>query len=139
MVPTVPALQAAFVASLAPQNAQVIGPIVVFNDPVFFDIEAFHLRSRHGHSIRLQLQELYLATGQTVVLLSGSTGRLNWHDLVAGKCVLTIDGRQVFDGFGRGPLGGIQKVRFFPLVNALNTGPLLAAVMAVEGQPPQRP
>jgi hypothetical protein len=51
-----------------------------------------------------------------VVVLNGSTGQLNWRDLLAGKCVLTIDGRQVFDVFGRGPLGGVRKLRSFPLL-----------------------
>jgi hypothetical protein len=134
---TVPTLHGVFLASPAPQGTQVVGPIVVFNDPVFFDIEAFHLRSRHGHSIRLQLQELYLATGQMVVVLSGSAGQLNWRDLVAGKCVLTIDGRQVFDCFGRGPLGGMQKVRSFPLVGDLDpSSPLAGALTAVGERSP---
>jgi hypothetical protein len=136
VVPAVPTLQAVFLADPPAQGRPVIGPVVVFNDPVFFGRKAFRLRDRHGHSIRLKLEVLYLATGQTVVVLSGSTGRLNWHDLLAGKYVLTIDGRQVFDAFGRGPLGGIQKVRSFPLINDLNTGSLLALV-AAERQPPQ--
>src|SRR5262249_14233361 len=32
----VPALQAAFVASPTPQGTTVVGPVVVFNDPVYF-------------------------------------------------------------------------------------------------------
>jgi hypothetical protein len=130
---TVPTLHGVFLASLAPQDTQVVGPIVVFNDPVFFDSKAFQLRSRHGHRIRLQLQELYLATGQMAVVLSGSTGQLNRHDLVAGKYVLTIDGREVFDCFGRGPLGGIAKVRFFPTVGDLDLGSLLAGALTAVG------
>jgi hypothetical protein len=134
VVPTVPALQAAFVASLAPQNAQVIGPIVVFNDPVFFGRKAFQLRDRHGHSVRLHLQGFYLATGQTVVVLGWGRGQLNWRDLVEGKYVLTIDGRRVFDGFGRGPLGGMQKVRFFPLVGDLDPSSSLAGALTAVGE-----
>jgi hypothetical protein len=126
---TVPTLHGVFLASPAPQDTQVVGPVVVFHDPVFFDSMAFQLRSRHGHDIRLKLQELYLATGQMVVVLSSSTGQLNWRDLAAGKYVLTIDGRQVFDCFGRGPLGGIAKVRFFPLLsNPSALGPLADAL-----------
>jgi hypothetical protein len=130
--PAVPALQAVFVGAPAAAGTQVVGPVVVFNDPVFFGRKAFQLRDRHGHTLRLQLEAFYLPTGQTVVVLGYGTGGLNWHDLVAGKYVLTIDGRQVFDGFGRGPLGGIQKVRFFPLVNDLDPGsPLAGALLAV--------
>jgi hypothetical protein len=133
----VPTLHGVFLASPAPQDTQVVGPVVVFNDPVFFDTEASQLRDRHGHGIRLQLQELYLATGHMVVVLSGSGGQLNWHELVAGEYVLTIDGRRVFDCFGRGPLGGVQKVRSFPVVGVLETGSLLAgAVTAVGGRSP---
>jgi hypothetical protein len=128
---TVPTLHGVFLARLAPQDTQVVGPIVVFNDPVFFDIEAFQLRDRHGHGVRLQLQELYLATGQMVVVLSSSTGQLNGRDLVAGEYVLTIDGRQVFDAFGRGPLGGVQKVRFFPLLSDPGTLGALAAALGL--------
>jgi hypothetical protein len=126
---TVPTLQAVFLASLAPQDTQVLGPVVVFHDPVFFDSTAFQLRSGHGHSIRLKPQELYLATGQMVVVLSSSTGQLNWRDLVAGKYVLAINGGQVFDCFGRGPLGGGAKVRFFPLLSGPSAlAPLAAAL-----------
>src|SRR5262249_20850598 len=88
--------QGVFLASVAPQGTPVVGPVVVFNDLVYFGRKAFQLRDRHGHSVRLSLQVLYLPTGQTVVVLGGGTGGLNWHDLMAGKCVLTIDGRQVF-------------------------------------------
>src|SRR5262249_52426817 len=131
VVPAVPALQAAFVADPPGQAPPVIGPIVVFNDPVFFGRKAFQLRDRHGHSMRLPLQVLYLPTGQTVVLLSCSTGQLNWRDLVAGKCVLTIDGRQVFDAFGRGPLGGVQKLRSFPVLSDAGALGALAAALGL--------
>jgi hypothetical protein len=129
VVPAVPTLQAVFLTDPPAQATPVLGPVVVFNDPVFFGRKAFRLRDRHGHNMRLHLQGFYLPTGQTVVLLSGSKGQLNWHDLVAGKCVLTINGQQIFDGFGRGPLGGIQKVRFFPLLSDPSAlGPLAAAL-----------
>jgi hypothetical protein len=43
------------------------------------------------------------------------------------RCVLTIDGRQVFDAF-RGPLGGVQKLRSFPVLSEPSAlGPLAAA------------
>ena len=46
-----------------------------------------------------------------------------------GCGVLTIDGRQVFDAFGRGPLGGVQKLRSFPVLSAPSAlGPLAAAL-----------
>jgi hypothetical protein len=127
---TVTATDAAvFLADPPAQLPRVIGPVIVFNDPVFFGRKAFRLRDRHGHTMRLQLQVLYLVTGQTVVILSGSTGGLNWRDLAAGKCVLTIDGRQVFDGFGRGPLGGVLKLRSFPLLSDPGAlAPLAAAL-----------
>jgi hypothetical protein len=129
VVPAVPALQAAFLAGVAPQGTPAIGPVVVFNDPVFFGRKALQLRDRHGHSVRLRLQVLYLPTGQTVVILSWGTGRLSQHDLVAGKCVLTIDGRQVFDSFGRGPLVGVQKLRSFPVLSDPGAlAPLAAAL-----------
>jgi hypothetical protein len=129
VAPAAPALQGVFLAGVAPQGTPVVGPVVVFNDPVFFGRKALQLRDRHGHSVRLRLQVFYLPTGQTVVVLGGSTGGLNWRDLVAGKCVLTIDGRRVFDAFGRGPLGGTQKLRFFPLLSDPGAlGPLAAAL-----------
>jgi hypothetical protein len=133
VVPAVPALQAAFLADPPAPATPVIGPVVVFNDPVYFGRKAFQLRDRHGHSIRLKMQVFYLQTGQTVVVLRYGKGQLSWHDLVKGKDVLTINGRQVFDGFGRGPLGGTQTVRFFPVVNNLDSGSLLASVLAAVG------
>jgi hypothetical protein len=131
VAPAAPALQGVFLAGVAPQGTPVLGPVVVFNDLVFFGRKAFQLRDRHGHSVRLRLQVLYRPTGQTVVVLSGSTGQLNWRDLVAGKCVLTIDGRQVFDAFGRGPLGGVQKVRSFPVLSDPGALGTLAAALGL--------
>jgi hypothetical protein len=131
VVPVAPALQGVFLASVAPQGTPVVGPVVVFNDPVFFGRKALQFRDRHGHSVRLRLQVFYLPTGQTVVVLGGSTGELNWRDLLAGKCVLTIDGRQVFDAFGRGPVGGVQKLRSFPLLSDAGALGALAAALGL--------
>jgi hypothetical protein len=125
-----PVPQGVFLAGVAPQGTPALGPIVVFNDLVYFGRKAFQLRDRHGHTLRLRLQVLYLPTGQTVVVLGG-TGGLNWHDLVAGKCVLTIDGRQVFDCFGRGPLGGVQKLRSFPVLSDPSALGALAAALGL--------
>jgi hypothetical protein len=131
VVPAMPALQGAFLASVAPPGTPVLGPVVVFNDLVYFGRKVFQLRDRHGHSVRLKLRVFYLATGQTVVVLSGSKGRLNGHDLLAGRCVLTIDGRRVFDAFGRGPLGGVQKLRSFPLLSDPGAFAPLAAALGL--------
>jgi hypothetical protein len=56
VVPAVPALQGVFLARVAPQGTPVLGPVVVFNDLVFFGRKALQLRDRHGHSVRLRLQ-----------------------------------------------------------------------------------